>query len=93
MAFRDFFSKMMQFPAVRAQEEAEEEAELVDPLTANREACAERESIAKLYEKYQACNDRVNAESKTTDTWMEERVDYIHELDHCATHGLWAKLK
>lgn len=93
MAFRDFFSKIASFPAVRAEEEQEEEQEVVDHQAVLRESCATKGHITQLYEKYQACNDRVNAKSKTTETCMEELFDYYHELDHCVAHDLWPKLK
>uniref|UniRef100_T1GK42 Ubiquinol-cytochrome C reductase hinge domain-containing protein n=1 Tax=Megaselia scalaris TaxID=36166 RepID=T1GK42_MEGSC len=56
------------------------------------ESCGQKGHIAQLFEKYQACNDRVNGKSKTTETCMEELFDYYHELDHCVAKDLWPKL-
>ncbi|XP_055853352.1 cytochrome b-c1 complex subunit 6, mitochondrial [Episyrphus balteatus] len=91
MSYRSFFG-FVSMPSVRAQEEAEEE-ELVDPQTTLREKCAKDGHIEALYNKYQACNDRVNSRSKTAETCSEELFDYIGELDHCVSHSLWKKLK
>ncbi|XP_049306289.1 cytochrome b-c1 complex subunit 6, mitochondrial [Bactrocera dorsalis] len=89
MALFNFFRSVI-FPTVRAEDE---EAELVDPQTALREKCQNNGNIQALYSKYQECNDRVNGKSKTTETCMEELFDYVTELDHCAAHNLFSKLK
>lgn len=59
----------------------------------SQEQCKSKGNIDALYNKYQACNDRVNSRSKTTETCIEELFDYIHELDHCVAHSLFSKLK
>ncbi|XP_004524244.1 cytochrome b-c1 complex subunit 6, mitochondrial [Ceratitis capitata] len=89
MALFKFFATTF-FPTVRAEDE---EAELVDPQSALREKCQSNGNIQALYSKYQECNDRVNGKSKTTETCMEELFDYVTELDHCASHHLFSKLK
>ncbi|XP_017477366.1 PREDICTED: cytochrome b-c1 complex subunit 6, mitochondrial-like, partial [Rhagoletis zephyria] len=55
--------------------------------------CQNNGNIQALYGKYQECNERVNSRSKTTETCMEELFDYVTELDHCAAHHLFSKLK
>lgn len=85
MAFRRFLSFL---PTVKAQEE-----DIVDPQTVLREKCAEHGNAPRLFEKYQACNDRVNSKSQTTETCVEELFDYLHELDHCVNKTLFSKLK
>ncbi|XP_037823709.1 cytochrome b-c1 complex subunit 6, mitochondrial [Lucilia sericata] len=89
MAFRNFLSSLIAMPVVRA----DDEEELVDPQTTLREQCQSKGNIEALYNKYQACNDRVNSRSKTTETCMEELFDYVTELDHCVAHSLFSKLK
>ncbi|XP_055641063.1 cytochrome b-c1 complex subunit 6, mitochondrial [Toxorhynchites rutilus septentrionalis] len=76
------------FPSVKAQEE-----DIIDPQTVLREKCAQEGHATHLYEKYQACNDRVNSRSQTTETCVEELFDYMHELDHCVNKTLFSKLK
>ncbi|XP_065074821.1 cytochrome b-c1 complex subunit 6, mitochondrial [Ochlerotatus camptorhynchus] len=86
MAARRFLSSL--FPTVKAQEE-----DIVDPQGVLREKCAEHGQAPRLWEKYQACNDRVNSRSNTTETCVEELFDYLHELDHCVTKTVFSKLK
>ncbi|XP_049793285.1 cytochrome b-c1 complex subunit 6, mitochondrial [Schistocerca nitens] len=82
-------------PNVKAQEEAEEEEEqeLVDPQQSLKEQCGEEKKCAALYERYQACNDRVNSRSKTTETCTEELFDYLHCVDVCVGKQLFKFLK
>ncbi|XP_067634334.1 cytochrome b-c1 complex subunit 6, mitochondrial [Eurosta solidaginis] len=89
MAFLKIMGNVL-LPEVKAEDA---EAELVDPQTALREKCQKNGNIQALYSKYQQCNDRVNSKSKTTETCMEELFDYVAELDHCAAHHLFSKLK
>ncbi|XP_017001095.2 cytochrome b-c1 complex subunit 6, mitochondrial [Drosophila takahashii] len=86
MAFKSWFS----LPVIKA---GDDEEELVDPQAALREKCQKKGHIDSLYKKYQECNDRVNAKSKTTETCMEELFDFVGELDHCVAHSLFKKLK
>ncbi len=39
------------------------------------------------------CNDRVNSKTKTTETCLEEVMDFYHCVDHCAGPKIFAKLK
>ncbi|KAM7362752.1 ubiquinol-cytochrome c reductase 11 kDa subunit [Cochliomyia hominivorax] len=89
MAFRNFLSGLISMPVVRA----DDDEELVDPQTTLREQCKAKGNIEALYNKYQACNDRVNSRTKTTETCIEELFDYVTELDHCVAHSLFSKLK
>ncbi|XP_058447211.1 cytochrome b-c1 complex subunit 6, mitochondrial [Malaya genurostris] len=85
MAARRFWSFI---PTVKAQDD-----DIVDPQAVLREKCAQGGHATQLYEKYQACNDRVNSRTQTTETCVEELFDYLHELDHCVTKTLFSKLK
>ncbi|KAG5900070.1 hypothetical protein JTB14_016043 [Gonioctena quinquepunctata] len=87
MFFDRFISKL---PSVKAQEEEEE---LVDPQQVLRDKCKETEHAKHLSEKYQACNDRVNSRSRTTEICVEELFDWLHAIDHCVTKDLFSKLK
>lgn len=89
-------------PAVKAEAEAEEEQEtaaeeeeeMVCPQEKLRDDCrAKDHHVAELLEKYNNCNERVNAKTKTSETCEEELFDYIHALDHCVAKTLWKKLK
>ncbi|EFA05661.1 cytochrome b-c1 complex subunit 6, mitochondrial [Tribolium castaneum] len=88
MWFEKFIPKL---PKVKAQDEEDEE--LVDPQQVLRDKCNETEHCQKLHEKYQACNDRVNSRSKTTENCSEELFDWLHAVDHCVTKDLFSKLK
>ncbi|XP_063709458.1 cytochrome b-c1 complex subunit 6, mitochondrial [Culicoides brevitarsis] len=89
--FQSFMSNLRIFPVVKAQEEEEE---LVDQQDALRTKCREENGHAKhLWEKYQGCNDRVNSKTQTSETCVEELVDYLHALDHCVSATLFKKLK
>ncbi|KAG4069860.1 hypothetical protein HA402_009567 [Bradysia odoriphaga] len=89
-------------PAVKAESEEEEQAspaeeeeeEMVCPQEKLREVCRTKDHhVSELLEKYNACNERVNAKTKTSETCEEELFDYIHALDHCVSKTLWSKLK
>ena len=58
-----------------------------------QENCGKLTKISGLYDKYQACNDRVNSKKNTTETCTEELFDYIGELDSCVAKTLFSKLK
>ncbi|CAH1641165.1 unnamed protein product [Spodoptera littoralis] len=80
-------------PVVKAEEEAAEEEEMVDPQNQLREVCSQKSDAQNLWSKYQECNDRVNSRSQTTETCEEELIDYLHVLDHCVTKDLFKRLK
>lgn len=58
-----------------------------------QDKCRESEKAQKLAEKLQACNDRVNAKSRTTETCVEELIDLFHYVDHCVANDILSKLK
>lgn len=58
-----------------------------------QDRCKEDKHAIELAEKYQACNDRVNSRSKTTETCAEELFDLMHAIDHCVAKDLFSKLK
>lgn len=73
--------------------EAEEE-EMVCPQEKLREGCrAGDHHVVDLLQRYNDCNERVSAKTKTSETCEEELFDYIHALDHCVAKTLWKKLK
>lgn len=74
--------------------EAEEEEEMVCPQEKLREQCrANDHHVTALLQKYNDCNERVSAKTKTSETCEEELFDYVHALDHCVAKTLWKKLK
>ncbi|XP_030747386.1 cytochrome b-c1 complex subunit 6, mitochondrial [Sitophilus oryzae] len=88
MVFQKFLKKVF---SVKAQDE--EDGELVDPQQTLRAQCLETNHCKHLAEKYQACNDRVNSRSHTTEICNEELFDLLHAVDHCVTKDLFSKLK
>nr|XP_022905937.1 cytochrome b-c1 complex subunit 6, mitochondrial-like [Onthophagus taurus] len=75
------------FPKVKADDD------LVDPQEVLRNKCKETDHCKHLQEKYDACNDRVNSRSKTTEICTEELFDWLHAVDHCVTKDLFKQLK
>lgn len=90
MAFFNFFKSLI--PTVKAQEEelvdpqqelrvsqkAIEETRFSQDSREFQEKCSTESHAAHLFERYQECNNRVNAKSKTTETCTEELFDYLH---------------
>ncbi|XP_065349043.1 cytochrome b-c1 complex subunit 6, mitochondrial-like [Cloeon dipterum] len=81
------------FKPVKVARAQEADDELVDPQTLLRGKCSEEAGIAALKERYEACNDRVNSKSRTTETCVEELSDFLHALDACVTKTLFSHLK
>merc|ERR1712168_286105 len=75
------------------EEEDEDEEDLVDPMDGIRDACRTGHHCGGIEEKYSACNDRVNARTKTEETCSEELFDLMHCMDHCMSSSLFSKLK
>jgi len=86
---QNFFKRYL--PVVKADEGEEEE--LVDPQTVLREKCSEEPKCVAFKEKLDTCNDRVNSRSNTEETCLEEILDYVQCVDHCAAKTLFSKLK
>ena len=87
----DKFEKIV--PKVKADdEEDEDEEEMIDPGMEIKEACAAGE-CAKYKARYEECNERVSGKSKTTETCMEEVLDFYHCIDHCNASKVFDKLK
>merc|ERR1712018_697705 len=79
-----------------AEEEAEEEEEeedLVDPMNVLREECSSMKTAQKLHAEFERCQERVMSKSQTEETCEEEFYDFLHVVDHCVAHSLFAKLK
>ncbi|CAG9831090.1 unnamed protein product [Diabrotica balteata] len=87
------FERFLKFPKIFSVKAQDDDEELVDPQETLREKCRDTEHCQKLAEKYQACNDRVNSRSRTTETCVEELFDLLHAVDHCVTKDLFSKLK
>ncbi|XP_011309264.1 cytochrome b-c1 complex subunit 6, mitochondrial [Fopius arisanus] len=75
-------------PIVKADDE-----DLVDPQKVLREECSQKPSCVKFQERLSTCNDRVNSRKETLETCLEELIDYVHCVDHCASKTLFSKLK
>merc|ERR1711881_819522 len=85
-------------PSVKTDEEEEEEEEeedeedLIDPAVEIKEKCAEDHCI-KYKNRLDECNDRVTSKENTTETCLEEILDFYHCVDHCAGDKIFAKVK
>jgi ubiquinol-cytochrome c reductase subunit 6 len=79
-------------PVVRA-EEPEEEEDLVDPLVKLKDECSAKPSCASLKERLETCNDRVRSKTATTETCVEEMLDFVHCVDHCVAKDLFKHVK
>ncbi|XP_014293934.1 cytochrome b-c1 complex subunit 6, mitochondrial [Halyomorpha halys] len=86
MSFFNFFSQIV--PSVKAQDD---EDELVDPQVVLKEECGEK--CTKYKDKLDSCNERVSSRSQTTETCLEELIDFVHCVDHCVAKDIFSKLK
>ncbi|XP_043197365.1 cytochrome b-c1 complex subunit 6, mitochondrial-like [Amphibalanus amphitrite] len=73
--------------------EEEEEEELVDPHETMREECRASGPAPQLRAKFEQCEERVSSRSKTEETCVEELLDYLHAVDHCAGEKVFSALK
>merc|ERR1711997_639162 len=74
------------------EEEEEDEEELVDSQEVIRDKCKESHCVAAQKE-LDACNDRVNSKTATTETCFQEILDFYHCIDHCASATVMSQLK
>merc|ERR1712083_906146 len=74
------------------EEEEEDEEELVDSQQVIRDKCKESHCVAAQKE-LEACNDRVNSKTATTETCFQEILDFYHCIDHCASATVMSQLK
>merc|ERR1711982_133180 len=70
-------------PRVKAEDEEEEEEEedeedLIDPAVEIKEACASSEACQKYKSRLDECNERVTSKSETSETCLEEILDFYH---------------
>merc|ERR1711994_841105 len=83
-------------PRVKAEEDPEEEEEdeedLVDPAVEIKERCA-ADHCAKYQARLDECNERVTSKSNTSETCLEEIMDFYHCMDHCAAKDIFTKVK
>merc|ERR1711920_475667 len=75
-----------------AEEEEEDEEDLVDPAVEIKEKCAD-DHCTKYKNRLDECNDRVTSKNNTTETCLEEILDFYHCVDHCAAEKIFAVLK
>lgn len=67
--------------------------ELKDPLETLRKECSREPHGEQLAKRLLQCNDRVT-NITTTETCVEELIDFMHYLDHCVGEkNLWSFLK
>ena len=74
------------------EEEEEDEEDLIDPAVEIKEKCAE-DHCTKYKSRLDECNDRVTSKSNTTETCLEEILDFYHCVDHCAGDKIFSTLK
>merc|ERR1712241_1068161 len=81
-------------PSLKAEEEdePEEEEDLIDPAVEIKEKCAEGD-CTKYKSRLDECNDRVTSKSNTTETCLEEILDFYHCVDHCAGEKIFSTVK
>ena len=86
-------------PSVKAEdedepeeEEEEDEEDLIDPAVEIKEKCAD-DHCTKYKNRLDECNDRVTSKNNTTETCLEEILDFYHCVDHCAANKIFAVLK
>ena len=83
-------------PKLQAEEEEDddedEEDDPVDPAVEIKEKCAEN-NCASYKARLDECNERVKSKSNTTETCMEEIMDFYHCVDHCAAPEIFKHLK
>merc|ERR1719357_77706 len=75
------------------EEEEEEEEDIVDPHETAKERCQERSECVSLKDKLDECNTRVEGKTRTSETCVEEIIDWLHCVDECAAKNLFSKLK
>merc|ERR1712150_353012 len=74
------------------EEEEEDEEDLIDPAVEIKEKCAE-DHCTKYKSRLDECNDRVTSKNNTTETCLEEILDFYHCVDHCAGAKIFASVK
>jgi len=78
--------------AEEEEEEEEDEEDLVDPAVEIKEKCAAGH-CSSYKARLDECNDRVTSKSNTSETCMEEIMDFYHCMDHCAAKDIFTKVK
>jgi len=86
-------------PSVKAEEEEDEpeeeeedEEDLIDPAVDIKEKCSDGH-CSSYKNRLDECNDRVTSKSNTTETCLEEILDFYHCVDHCAGNKIFDVLK
>merc|ERR1712154_176698 len=90
MAAKDVDFKIV--PKVRADDDEDDEEELVDPAEEIKASC-EAKNCQKYRDRYEECNARVNSKKQTEETCVEEVLDLFHCVDHCASPKIAATFK
>jgi len=70
-----------------------DEQELVDPKETLEEKCREDHHCAKYREEFEQCEQRVSGKAKTSETCLQELMDFVHCVDHCVSKSLFHHLK
>ncbi|XP_014249766.1 cytochrome b-c1 complex subunit 6, mitochondrial-like [Cimex lectularius] len=76
-------------PKISAQSDDDEE--LVDPQVTLKESC--EPNCKSFKDRLNECSARVSSKSQTTETCVEELMDFVHCVDHCVAKTLFTKLK
>merc|ERR1739842_67647 len=79
-------------PKVRADDDEDDEEELVDPAEEIKASC-EAKNCQKYRDRYEECNARVNSKKQAEETCVEEVLDLFHCVDHCASPKIAATFK
>merc|ERR1712142_793269 len=74
------------------EEEEEDEEDLIDPAVEIKERCA-ADHCSSYKARLDECNDRVTSKSNTSETCLEEIMDFYHCMDHCAAKEIFSKVK
>ncbi len=74
------------------EEDEEDEEDLIDPAVAIKESCAESK-CGKYQARLDECNARVTSKTETTETCLEEILDFYHCVDHCAADKIFKQVK
>ena len=56
-----------------------------DPHETAKERCQERSECVSLKDKLDECNTRVEGKTRTSETCVEEIIDWLHCVDECVS--------
>ncbi|KAF5279210.1 hypothetical protein FQR65_LT03458 [Abscondita terminalis] len=64
-----------------------------DPMTTLKEKCNELPKAQEFMDRLKECTERVNSKQQTTETCVQELMDYLHVVDNCVAKDLFKYLK